>query len=71
MLARAISSPLLIAYVLPEVTEASLTDSLTKPDTVLAESVAFERLKELAAAHCSRDLKHLFFAEMQSGRSSD
>ena len=54
MLATAISAPLLIAYVLPEVTEASLTDSLTKPDTVLAESVACERLKELASACTSR-----------------
>ena len=54
MLATAISARLLIAYVLPEVTEASLTDSLTKPDTVLAKSVACERLKELASICASQ-----------------
>jgi nucleotide-binding universal stress UspA family protein len=53
-LATAISARLFIAYVLPEVTEASLTDSLTNPDTVLAESVARERLKELASLCASQ-----------------
>lgn len=53
-LATAISARLTIAYVLPEITEASLTDSLTKPDTVLCESVARERLKELASLCASQ-----------------
>jgi hypothetical protein len=53
-LATAISARLLIAYVLAEVTEASLTDSLTMPDAVLSESVARERLEELAGLCASQ-----------------
>ena len=61
MLATAISARLLIAYVLPEVTEASLTDSLTKPDTVLAQVRCMRAIE--------RTCKHLRLATRNTGPS--
>jgi nucleotide-binding universal stress UspA family protein len=59
VLAEAVSARLLIAHVLPEITEASLADSLMHPDAVLCQSIAEGRLNELASLCTSRAETHV------------
>lgn len=59
MLAQALSAHLLIAHVLPEITEASLSDSLLYPDAVRSATIADERLAKLASVCTNRAETHV------------